>query len=154
MSTPAIALLKQNRIAHEVVAYNHEIKGAAFAAQSVGFPLVQTIKTLVVALDNGSHALTLIPGDHRLSLKKIAAACGARKAALADSPTAERLTGYLVGGISPFGTKKRLPAVMHDGLQVHEAVMVNGGQRGLLIKRAPGDIALLLKARIAAIAVT
>lgn len=149
MSTRALAFLKQRRIAHEVVKYEHQEKGAQFAAQAVGFPLARTIKTLVVALDNRSHVLALMPGDRQLSLKKIAAAGGAKKAAMADAKTAERLTGYLVGGISPFGTRQRLSVVMETGLQAYPAVMINGGQRGLLIKMAPGDIIQALKAKTA-----
>ncbi len=152
MSTRAIAFLKQKRIAHEVVKYEHEEKGAEFAAHSVGFPLEQTIKTLVVALDDGSHVLALMPGDRQLSLKKIARACGAKKAAMADAETAERLTGYQVGGISPFGTKKRLQIAMDDMLQAHAAVMINGGQRGVMVKMTPGELLRVLNPKIAAIA--
>lgn len=152
MSTRALAFLEQHRIAHEVVKYEHQEKGAQFAAQTVGFPLARTIKTLVVALDNRSHVLALMPGDRQLSLKKMAAAGGARKAAMADTKAAERLTGYLVGGISPFGTKQRLAVVMEAGLQAYPAVMINGGQRGLLIKMAPEDIIRVLKVKIADIA--
>lgn len=152
MSTRALAFLKQRRIAHEAVKYEHQEKGAEFAAHAVGFPLDRTIKTLVVALDDGSHVLALMPGDRKLSLKKMAAAGGAKKAAMADTKTAERLTGYLVGGISPFGTKQRFVVVMEAGLQAYPAVMINGGQRGLLIKMAPCDIIQALKAKIADIA--
>ena len=152
MPTRALAVLKQHRITHEAVKYEHQEKGAEFAAQAVGFPLARTIKTLVVALDNRSHVLALMPGDRQLSLKKIAAAGGAKKAVMADTKTAERLTGYLVGGISPFGTRQRLSVFMDSGLQAYPAVMINGGQRGLLIKMAPGDIARVLKAKIADIA--
>ncbi|MEJ2038583.1 MAG: YbaK/EbsC family protein [Desulfosarcinaceae bacterium] len=152
MSTRALAFLKQKRIAHETVKYEHEEKGAEFAARAVGFPLDRTIKTLVVALDNIAYVLGLMPGDRQLSLKKIAAACGAKKAAMADRTTAERLTGYLLGGISPFGIRQQLPAVMDSGLQAHDSVMINGGRRGLMVKMAPGDIVDVLNARIAAIA--
>jgi Cys-tRNA(Pro)/Cys-tRNA(Cys) deacylase len=152
MSTRALVFLKQKRIPHEVVKYDHEAKGARFAAQAVGFPLAQTIKTLVVALDNRSYTLALMPGDRQLSLKKIAAACKVRKAAMADSQTAERLTGYLIGGISPFATQKHLPAIMESSVQSYPAVIINGGRRGLMVKMAPEDIVKAIDARIASIA--
>jgi prolyl-tRNA editing enzyme YbaK/EbsC (Cys-tRNA(Pro) deacylase) len=79
MSTRALAFLKQRRIAHEAVKYEHQEKGAEFAAHAVGFPLDRTIKTLVVALDDGSHVLALMPGDRKLSLKKWPPPAGPRK---------------------------------------------------------------------------
>ena len=120
-----------------MVTYDHAEKGAVFASEAVGFPLPQTIKTLVVALDNRNFALALMPGDRQLSLKKAAAACGAKRAAMADTQTAERLTGYLVGGISPFGTKKMLPVVMEAALGGYDEVLINAGQRGMLLKMSP-----------------
>lgn len=140
MSTRAVAWLKQKKISHEVVQYDHEEKGAAFAAAAVGFPLAQTVKTLVVDLGGGSFGLALMPGDRQLSLKKAAKAFGVKKAAMAAVEAAERLTGYHVGGISPFGLRQRLPTVMEEGLLAYETVMINAGQRGLMIKMAPDDI--------------
>jgi Cys-tRNA(Pro)/Cys-tRNA(Cys) deacylase len=147
MSTRAIQFLKQRRIVHDVITYEHEIKGAEFAAQAVGFPLAQIIKTLVVALDNHAYALALMPGDCQLSLKKMAAACNAKRGAMADTETAERLTGYLVGGISPFGTKKTFKMVMEQRLLSYGNVMINGGRRGTMLKMNPDDIAVTLKAK-------
>lgn len=140
MSTRAIAWLKQRKIPHEVVSYDHEEKGAAFAAQAVGFPLAQTAKTLVVDLGGGSFGLALMPGDRELSLKRAARAFGVKKAAMAPVEAAERLTGYRVGGISPFGLRQRLPVVMEEGLLAFETVMINGGRRGIMLKMAPGQI--------------
>lgn len=146
MSTRAIQLLKKKGVAFEVVKYAHEEKGARFAAQSVGFPLNKTIKTLVVALDNKAHTLVLMPGDRQLSLKKVAKAFKVKKATMADTATAERLTGYLVGGISPFGTRTAMTVAMESGLGDHDQVMINGGQRGILIRMDPADIADTLNA--------
>ena len=113
---------------------------AAFAAQATGFPLKQTIKTLVLHFGGKSHGLALMPGDQQLSLKKAAKAFGVKKAAMADRAAAERLTGYHVGGISPFGLRQALPAVLAEDLQGHDEVMVNAGQRGIMLKMAPFDI--------------
>jgi Cys-tRNA(Pro)/Cys-tRNA(Cys) deacylase len=152
MSTRALHFLKQNHVPHEVVTYNHQEKGAEFAAMAVGFPLARTIKTLVVELDGRSFVLALMPGDRQLSLKKIAAACNAKRAAMAEIADAERLTGYLVGGISPFGTQKPFKVIMEAALKAHPEVMINAGRRGTMIKMKPGDIIETLKARLADIA--
>lgn len=152
MSTRAIQWLKQKKVPFEIVKYDHRQKGAEFAAQAVGFPLAQTIKTLVT--DPGDHrcVLVLMPGDRQLSMKKLAGVLGVKKAELADTATAERLTGYLVGGISPFGTRKPLPVIIEAGLTEHPQVMINAGQRGSMLKMVPSDIIRTLKARVADLA--
>ena len=149
MSTRAIKYLTKKKIPFEVITYQHAEKGAEFAARAVGFPLARTIKTLVVDLGRKQYRLILMPGDAQVSLKKLAKACGVKRAMMADTRTAERLTGYLVGGISPFGTRQRLEAVMDEALLVHPQVLINGGQRGTLLKMAPTDIADLLAAEVA-----
>jgi len=148
VSTRAIAWLQQKKIPFDVIHYDHEEKGAVFAARSTGFPLEQTIKTLVVDLGNKTFGLALLPGHEQLSLKKLAKAFGVKKAAMAPTQTAERLTGYHVGGISPFGLQQRLPAVMEETLQHWEDVMINAGQRGVMLKMAPCDIVKALGCRV------
>jgi Cys-tRNA(Pro)/Cys-tRNA(Cys) deacylase len=140
MTTRGIQYLKKHGFPHEVVTYDHQEKGAEFAARAANFPLPQTIKTLVVSLDTHRYALVLMPGDRQLSMKKVAKACGAKRAAMADTATAQRLTGYTVGGISPFGTTKRLDVVMDHSLPSFSQVMINAGQRGIMVKLNPGDI--------------
>ncbi len=154
MSTRAISYLARKKIAHQVVAYAHEEKGAQFAARAVGFPLAQTIKTLVAELGDHGHCLVLMPGDREVSMKKLARACGVKRAAMADTAVAERVTGYLVGGISPFGTRQVLKVVMEQCLLDVAEVMINAGQRGLLLKMAPGDIARVLGADVVSVAET
>ena len=149
MATRGIQFLAAQRIPHQVVRYAHEEKGAAFAAAATGFPLERTIKTLVVALDSGGYALALMPGDRQLSMKKLAAVWGAKRASMADNATAERLTGYQVGGISPFGCKKRLPVVMETVLKHQPEVMINAGKRGVMVKLCPAHIIASLGARVA-----
>jgi Cys-tRNA(Pro)/Cys-tRNA(Cys) deacylase len=151
VSTRAIAWLKQKKIPHEIVTYDHEEKGAAFAAQATGFPLEKTIKTLVLDLGGKTYGLALMPGNRELSLKKAAKVFGVKKAAMADPATAERLTGYHVGGISPFGLRQRLPAAIEESLLVHADVMINGGQRGVMVKMTPGDIVAAINCRAAAL---
>jgi Cys-tRNA(Pro)/Cys-tRNA(Cys) deacylase len=151
MSTRAIAFLKKKGVPFEVVKYTHLEKGAAFAAAAINFPLARTIKTLVVQLGRGQFAFVLMPGDRQLNLKRLARGFGVKRTAMVDSATAERLTGYLVGGISPFGARQRLPAVIEAALLPHERVVINAGQRGTLLQMAPADIVRALNCRSAAI---
>lgn len=140
MSTPAIQFLKRRRLAFETVAYEHLEKGAAFAARATGVPLECTVKTLVAAAGLGRNVLVLVPGDRQLDLKRLARALGAKKAGLVDPETAERLTGYHVGGISPFGVRQPLPVVMDAAVLSREAVLINAGRRGLMLRMSPLDI--------------
>ena len=152
MSTRAIAYLKQKRIPHEVVKYEHAEKGAEFAARATGYALERTVKTLVVELERRRYCLALLPGHRELDLKKLAALCGVKRTAMADIQTAERLTGYLVGGISPFGTQQQLETFMEDSILADEAVLINAGQRGVMLKMAPGDIVAALGCKVLSIA--
>jgi Cys-tRNA(Pro)/Cys-tRNA(Cys) deacylase len=152
MATRAIQFLNKRKISFEVVKYTHDAKGAKFAAQATGFPVEQIIKTLIVERSDRRYCMALMPGNHQLDLKRLAIFFGIKKATLADRNTIERLTGYLVGGISPFGTKQMLPAVLDEKALGFETVMINGGQRGLMVKLSPEDIQVTLNCLIAAIA--
>jgi Cys-tRNA(Pro)/Cys-tRNA(Cys) deacylase len=151
MSTRAIQFLKQKKIPFEVVKYNHEAKGAAFAAKATGYPLAKTLKTLVVDLGENHYALVLIPGNRDLSMKRLAQVCSVKRAAMADSHTAERLTGYLVGGISPFGTKQELPVVIEASILLLDKILINAGLRGTMLRMTPVDICNSLACQVAAI---
>ena len=113
-----------------------------FAAQAMGFPLERTIKTLVVDLGRKRYIIVLMPGDKNVDLKTLARAYSVPRAAMADTSTAERLTGYLVGGISPFGTKQNLPVVIEPSLLECNKVAVNAGKRGVMLIMDPKDILL------------
>lgn len=151
MSTRAIQFLKKRKIAFEIVTYAHEAKGAEFAAEATGYPLEMTVKTLVVELGKNQFALVLMPGNKKLSTKQLAKTCGYKRAALADPKSAERLTGYLIGGISPFGTRQKLPVVMDDGIAKFEKILINAGQRGKMILMSPADLQQLLACTPAAL---
>lgn len=152
MSTRAIQYLNKKGINFKVIEYEHNEKGAEFAARAIGFPLERTIKTLVVDLGNKKYSFALMPGDMQLALKRLARACKVKRAAMADTATAERLTGYLVGGISPFGAKQNLRAIIEKGLLKFERVAINAGQRGVMLIMTPGDIAKVLDCDVARIA--
>ena len=154
MSTRAISQLKRQNIPFEVVRYEHHAKGAVYAARATGFALEQTVKTLVVALEEKQYRLALLPGHCQLDLKTFARVCGAKRAVMADTESAERLTGYRVGGISPFGTRQNLPAVMEGMIEQFETVLINAGQRGTMLKMAVRDIVQVLDCQVATIAKT
>jgi Cys-tRNA(Pro)/Cys-tRNA(Cys) deacylase len=147
MPTRAIKFLQSRKIEFVVKTYAHEEKGAVFASEAIGFPLERTIKTLVVGLGQNKHILVLMPGGQNLSMKRLAGWCSVKKAAMAEIPTAERLTGYSVGGISPFGVKKSLPTVMDANLLKYSKVAINGGKRGIMLILDPQDIVSVLNCR-------
>ena len=152
MTTRAIQYLKRKDVPFDVVKYEHEEKGAAFAARVTGFPLERTVKTLVIDLVGRNYCLALLPGDRQLDMKQLARVFAVKRAAMAAAATAERLTGYLVGGISPFATKQVLPVVMEKRIRKYAEVLINAGQRGVMIKMAPEDIVKALGCRVEAIA--
>ncbi len=151
MTTRGIASLVKKKISFQIIKYDHEEKGAEFAAEAIGFPLNQTIKTLVIDLGNKKYCFALMPGDKQLSLKKLAKICSVKRAAMVDQGTAERITGYQVGGISPFGSRQILKVVMETSLLTYQFVVINGGQRGILLKMTPKDIVDELNAQFAQI---
>jgi len=148
VSTRAIELLKKEGIAFETKEYKHQQKGALFASKSIGFPPKRTIKTLVVSVGKKGYILALVPGDKQLNLKAIARYFSVKKAEMVAPSIAERLTGYMVGGISPFGTKKTLPVVMEIGLLKFDRIAINGGKRGLMIILDPRDIIRAVKCNL------
>jgi len=135
MSTRAIKFLNQKGINFDVIEYEHEEKGAMFAAEAMGFPLKRTIKTLIVHLGNKGYIIVLMPGEKNIDLKRLAKAFSVKRAAMADTSTAERL-----GGISPFGTKQNLPVFMEAGLLEFDKVAINAGKRGVMLILDPKDI--------------
>ena len=145
MSTRAIQFLNKRKISFEIVTYTHDAKGAEFAAQATGYPLEMTVKTLVAELGHKQFTLVLMPGNKRLSMKQLAKTCGHKRAAMADTKSAERLTGYLVGGISPFGTRQKLPVIMDADIAKHEKILINAGQRGKMILMSPADLQEILE---------
>lgn len=152
MSTRAIQHLNRKDVSFDVVKYEHKEKGAEFAARATGFPLDRTVKTLVVDLGGRNYCLALLPGDRQLDLKRLAQVFAVKRAIMADTASAERLTGYRVGGISPFGTKQGLPVVMERRIREYAQVLINAGQRGVMLKMAPADIVKALGCRVESIA--
>ncbi len=152
MSTRAISFLKKKKIPHEIIKYDHGEKGAEFAAFATGYPLEITVKTLVVELDRNRYCLALLPGHRELNFKKLASTLKVKRTAMVDIQTAERLTGYLVGGISPFGTRQRLETVMESSVLENQKILINAGQRGMMLMMDPGEIVKTLDCTVAAVA--
>ena len=115
-------------------------KGALFASQAIGMPPERTIKTLVVELSPKDYLVVLMPGTKTISFKKLAKSRGVKRAAMVNTIQAERLTGYVVGGISPFGMKRQLPVAMEAGLLSFDSVAINGGRRGVMLIMDPRDV--------------
>ena len=109
------------------------------AAEALGVPPERVLKTLMAEVD-GKPVCAVVPSDCEVSMKKLAAAFGAKTAKMMRPADAERLTGYHVGGISPFGQKKRVPVAIEAAALGHASVFLNGGQRGLQIELAPSDV--------------
>jgi Cys-tRNA(Pro)/Cys-tRNA(Cys) deacylase len=122
------------------------------AVAALGIPAERTFKTLVVTIDGGL-AVALVPVDRSCDLKATAAALGAKRAAMADPRDAERATGYVVGGISPLGQKRRLPTVVDASATGFDTVFVSAGRRGLELEISSADLTRLTGAAVAPISV-
>ena len=122
------------------------------AAEGLGAPPARVLKTLMTLVDR-KPVCVLLASDREVSMKALAAAAGGKTAEMMRPADAERITGYHVGGISPFGQKRILPVILDAGAMDHARVFVNGGQRGVQVELAPADIVRVLKATTAAIAV-
>ncbi|MBS7703087.1 Cys-tRNA(Pro) deacylase [Chelatococcus asaccharovorans] len=118
------------------------------AAEAIGEAPERVLKTLMVRVD-GKPVCVIVPSDREVSMKKLAAAFGGKSAEMMKPSDAERLTGYKVGGISPFGQMRKVPTAIEQQSLAHERVYMNGGQRGLQVRLAPGDAQVVLDALVA-----
>ncbi|WP_062079156.1 Cys-tRNA(Pro) deacylase [Demequina globuliformis] len=152
--TPAIQLLEREGVPHGVHPYEHDpasdLSYGLEAAAALGVDPSVVFKTLCVEAD-GELTMAIVPVSGSLDLKAVARAAGAKKAHMADAALAERATGYVVGGISPLGGRKRLRAVVDASAFDHDLMYVSGGRRGLDISLAPADLVRLTGASTAPI---
>lgn len=156
-TTPATLALTRAGIAFTTHTYAHDPGAPSYgleAAAALGLPPGAVFKTLLVDLEAGRDktGVGIVPVDRQLDLKALAAALGAKKAAMADPAAAERLTGYVVGGISPIGQKRALPTVLDASAAAYGVVYVSGGRRGFDIAVAPDDLLAVTGGRLAPIA--
>ena len=150
--TPAVRAAEAAGLRFRLLEYDYDPDAEAVglqAAQALGIAPACVFKTLVVLLDTGELVCAAIPSDARLNLKVLAALAGAQRAALAPPTRAERATGYVVGGISPFGQRRRLRAFLDASALALPEILVNGGRRGLQLALAPADCAAALAAVVA-----
>jgi Cys-tRNA(Pro)/Cys-tRNA(Cys) deacylase len=152
--TPATALLSKLGIAHSVHAYPHDPRRGSYGAEAsevLGIPAERVFKTLVAEVD-GTLTVGVVPVAGQLDLKALATAVGGKKAAMADVAAAERATGYVVGGISPLGQRRRLTVVVDSSALGNATIYCSAGRRGLELELAPADLVRATGAVVAAIA--
>ena len=143
--TPATAALAAAGVPFVLHPYAHDPAAASYgmeAAEVLGVDPAKVFKTLMVEVD-GRLAVGIVPVSGNLDLKAMAAALGGKKAAMADPATAQRRTGYVLGGISPLGQRQPSPTVLDESALGHASILVSGGRRGLDIELGPDQLARL-----------
>lgn len=152
-ATRATRALEQAGAAFTVHAYDYDPDADRIgmqAADALGEPPARVLKTLMALLD-GKPVCAIVPSDAQVAMKKLAAALGGKAAEMMKPADAERITGYKVGGISPFGQMRRVPVVVEIGALDQPYVYLNGGQRGLQVRIDPREAVRVLDARVASI---
>jgi Cys-tRNA(Pro)/Cys-tRNA(Cys) deacylase len=152
--TPATNLLTSKGVDFKAHEYSHDPNSTSFgleAAEKLGVDPNRVFKTLIANVDE-SFAVAIVPVNQQVSLKSLARTLGAKRAVMADPAQATRLTGYVVGGISPLGQKRPLSTVIDQSAKEFETILVSGGRRGFDIELSPQDLADLLSAVFAEIA--
>lgn len=147
--TPALDLLKKVRAEHRIHSYEHDPKAASYgleAAEKLALDPQQVFKTLLASTEKGELLVAVVPVVGTLDLKALAHAAGAKKTEMADPAAAQRSTGYLLGGISPLGQKKRLRTFIDQSAEAFATIYVSAGRRGLEVELAPAVLAEHTKA--------
>lgn len=150
--TPAILTARKHNLDFFVHDYEHDLSAESFgmeASEKLGVDPKQVFKTLVVADSDGKLYVAILPVSHSLSLKKCAKAMGVKKVSMADPKQVEASTGYVLGGVSPLGQKKRLPTVIDSTAKGFATIYVSAGKRGLEIELSSQDLANILDAKFA-----
>jgi Cys-tRNA(Pro)/Cys-tRNA(Cys) deacylase len=152
-ATLATTLLDKQGIAHTAHTYQHDPRHASYgteASEALRIPPERVFKTLITEVD-GALTVAVLPVATNLDLKALAAAAGGKRAAMAAVMAAERATGYVAGGISPLGQRKRLPVIIDASALAYATIYCSGGRRGLEIELAPGDLVRAANAAVAPI---
>lgn len=153
--TPATRFLKQNNVAFTPHLYAYEERGGtAVSARELGVAEHSVIKTLVMEDDHKQPLIVLMHGDCEVSTKELARQLGVKTVAPSSPDTAHKHSGYLVGGTSPFGTRKAMPVYMEQSIVELETIYLNGGKRGFLVGVAPQVVIDLLKPTLVTVAIT
>ncbi|MFV7791144.1 Cys-tRNA(Pro) deacylase [Aliarcobacter lanthieri] len=149
--TPAINLLKKYKCDFKIHKYDHDPACTNFgdeAVQKLGLDAKQVYKTLLVELSPKELVVCVLPVSNQLSLKEVATIFDSKRAQMALKDEAQKVTGYLLGGISPLGQKKLLRTVLDETVRNFETIFISGGKRGLDIEVKPKDLEELLKAKV------
>ena len=149
MTTRGIECLKQAGVRFEILPYRHKAKGAKPVAEALGLPEEIVIKTIVFRADDGLFLLALMSGDGSVSEKKLARVSAHKRVSSAAPRDAERITGYQVGGIGPFGLKQPLPVFLDEATAQHDEIVTNAGARGTMVRLATDDLVRLTNAVVA-----
>ncbi len=152
--TPALLTLQRAGVAFDVHEFDADPTARHYglaAAEAIGADAARVFKTLIARVDGRAHC-AIVPVDRQLALKALAAAVGGKRAEMCEPANAERMTGYVVGGISPFGQKKLLPTVIDSSISAFATIYVSGGRRGLDIELEPATLVEVLAAVVAPIA--
>jgi Cys-tRNA(Pro)/Cys-tRNA(Cys) deacylase len=150
-TTPATLALSTAGVAFTLFPYDYDPDAPRVglqAAEALGMSPDQVFKTLMAEVD-GKPVCVVLPSDCEVSMKKLAATFGGKSAAMMKPVDAERLTGFKVGGISPFGQRKKVPTAIDETAELFDEVLINGGQRGLLVGLGPADAARVADANFA-----
>ncbi|MCG8610390.1 MAG: Cys-tRNA(Pro) deacylase [Pseudomonadales bacterium] len=141
--TPAITLLKKQKITCTIHEYQHDPQTPSYgleAAEKLGIEPDRFFKTLIATLNTGDLVVAILPVTSQLNLKALAKLAGAKKAEMADTQKAQSTTGYLVGGISPIGQKRRLATYLDRSAEQSSTIFVSAGKRGLEVELSPSDL--------------
>jgi len=158
-ATPAIVMLERSGVEFAIHAFDHELVHAEelgygkAAAHALGVDESRVFKTLLAQTEK-SAVVAIVPVSSQLSLKSLALVLGVKRCEMVLATDAQRITGYVVGGISPFGQKKKLFTVVDASATEHQTIFVSGGRRGLDLEVAPSDLIRVLDAKSGAIATT
>ena len=152
--TPAVRVLREAQISYTDHLYAYEEKGGtAVSSRELGVDEHAVIKTLVIEDDRKNPLIVLMHGDRQVSTKELARVIGARSVTPCTPDVANRHSGYLVGGTSPFGTKKRMPVYLEQSILELPKIYLNGGKRGYLVGMAPQDVIRLLQPMLVSVAI-
>jgi Cys-tRNA(Pro)/Cys-tRNA(Cys) deacylase len=152
--TPAIVALDAAGVNYQLHEFDADPARRGFgqaAAEALGVELERVFKTLIATVDDHHYVVAVVPVSGQLSLKELAAAVRGKRAEMCPADIAERITGYVVGGISPFGQKRTLATVIDETCVLFDTIFVSGGRRGLDIELAPDDLVTVLAAILAPI---
>ncbi|MBU1344753.1 MAG: Cys-tRNA(Pro) deacylase [Proteobacteria bacterium] len=148
--TPAINCLKKANVNHLIHHYDHDPNSRVYgeeAAEKLNISRDRLFKTLIVSVDDKNLSVALVPVSRQLDLKKFVKALGSKKAKMADKNDVQRTTGYILGGVSPFGQKKKLTTLIDRSALTFDTVYVSAGQRGLQIELSPENLGIQTNAK-------